>query len=170
MMDKIKFKLNGCDISFNAIAPKDITLEQLLKQCDKIKPDWCACGIKSDDFEDKDVEIVIDYYSITKKQDTPCKINDTYNRTLDLIWDIYETYPTGGALHIVLDDDNVDDDSIYWCMENAINKNFENYYDEDSWHDIEQDRAMFFECAENLLKMSEEERLKCIMQSQESNE
>ena len=35
-MDKIKFVLNGCDISFYAIAPKDITLEQLLKQCDKI--------------------------------------------------------------------------------------------------------------------------------------
>lgn len=47
MGDKIKFVLNGCDILFIAEAPKDITLEQLLKQCDKIKPDWCACGICS---------------------------------------------------------------------------------------------------------------------------
>lgn len=39
-MEKIAFVLNGCDISFVAIATKDITLEQLLKQCDKIVPDW----------------------------------------------------------------------------------------------------------------------------------
>ena len=45
MDDKIKFVLNGCDISFIAEAPRDITLEQLIKQTDRIKPDWCACGI-----------------------------------------------------------------------------------------------------------------------------
>lgn len=43
----MRFVLDGCDISFVAEAPSDITLEQLLKQCDKIKPDWCACGICS---------------------------------------------------------------------------------------------------------------------------
>ena len=32
----MKFILNGCDISFIAEAPEDITLKQLLKQCDKI--------------------------------------------------------------------------------------------------------------------------------------
>lgn len=37
----MRFVLDGCDISFVAEAPSDITLEQLLKQCDKIKPDWC---------------------------------------------------------------------------------------------------------------------------------
>ena len=41
-MERIKFILNGCDIYFYATAPKDITLEQLLKQCDKIRPDWCG--------------------------------------------------------------------------------------------------------------------------------
>ena len=46
-MDTIKFVLDGCDISFLAEAPRDITLEQLLKQADKIKPMWCACGICS---------------------------------------------------------------------------------------------------------------------------
>ena len=69
-MKKITFVLNGCDISFWAIAPKDITLEQLLKQCDKIKPNWCACGIKSEDFEEKDAEIIIDYDSIKKANDS----------------------------------------------------------------------------------------------------
>lgn len=34
MADKIKFWLNGCDIAFLAEAPGDITLKQLLKQCD----------------------------------------------------------------------------------------------------------------------------------------
>ena len=34
----MKFVLNGCDISFVAEAPADITLEQLLKQCDRIRP------------------------------------------------------------------------------------------------------------------------------------
>lgn len=76
-MDKIKFILNGCDISFYAVAPKDITLEQLLKQCDKIKPYWCACGIKSDDFNDSDVEIIIDYDSVEKvNDDVACSIED----------------------------------------------------------------------------------------------
>ena len=46
-MDTIKCVLDGCDISFLAEAPRDITLEQLLKQADKIKPMWCACGICS---------------------------------------------------------------------------------------------------------------------------
>ena len=46
-MSNIKFLLNGCDISFVAEAPEDITLKELLAQTDKIKPDWCACGIRS---------------------------------------------------------------------------------------------------------------------------
>lgn len=75
----IKFVLNGCDISFIAEAPKDITLEQLLKQCDKINPDWCACGICS--YEkiygdlDLDTEIFIGYDNVTKaSQDVSCTI------------------------------------------------------------------------------------------------
>ena len=75
-MNKIKFILNGCDISFVAEAPEDITLKQLLKQCDKIKPDWCACGIRSlkeDDYNQ--VEIIIDYDIIKKaNEDVSCTI------------------------------------------------------------------------------------------------
>ena len=75
----IKFVLDGCDISFIAEAPKDITLEQLLKQCDKIKPDWCACGIRSYEKvygnSHNDTEIFIGYDSITKADiDVPCRI------------------------------------------------------------------------------------------------
>lgn len=76
----MKFILNGCDISFIAEAPEDITLKQLLKQCDKIKPDWCACGIcsyeqifgKNTDFEP---DIIIGYDSIRKtSEDVSCAI------------------------------------------------------------------------------------------------
>lgn len=77
----MKFVLNGCDISFTAEAPEDITLKQLLEQCDKIEPDWCACGICSYDkigFErDHEPEIIIDYNSIRKaNDDVSCKIID----------------------------------------------------------------------------------------------
>ncbi len=69
----MKFVLNGCDISFTAEAPEDITLKQLLKQCDKITPDWCACGICSYEAmeyeEDYPVEIIIGYDSIQKAND-----------------------------------------------------------------------------------------------------
>ena len=46
-MANTKFILDGCDISFVAEAPEDITLKELLAQTDRIKPDWCACGIRS---------------------------------------------------------------------------------------------------------------------------
>lgn len=71
----VRFILNGCDISFVAVAPADITLKQLLKQCDRIKPSWCACGIKSDFMRTAPVEIAIRYDSISKVDpDAPCTI------------------------------------------------------------------------------------------------
>ena len=70
-MKRIKFLLNGCDISFVASAPEDITLKQLLAQCDKIQPDWCACGICS---TDGCVDLEIDYDNIRKVTDCPCTI------------------------------------------------------------------------------------------------
>ena len=77
-MEKIKFLLNGCDIFFVAQAPKDITLEQLLKQCNRIKPDWCACGITNEDIDEFGcVEIDIDYNDIHKtNEDVSCKIKE----------------------------------------------------------------------------------------------
>jgi hypothetical protein len=72
----MKFVLNGCDISFTAEAPDDITLKQLLRQCDKIKPDWCACGICSYESakyrEDTEPEIIIGYDNIKKANDDVC--------------------------------------------------------------------------------------------------
>lgn len=77
----MKFVLNGCDISFIAEAPPDITLEQLIKQCDKIKPYWCACGVCSLEEaslpENIKTEIIIGYDSIKKvDDDVNCRIED----------------------------------------------------------------------------------------------
>ena len=72
-MNTIKFVLNGCGISFTAEAPEDITLKQLLEQCDKIDPYWCACGICSYEYanlkDDVEPEIIIGYDSIRKAND-----------------------------------------------------------------------------------------------------
>ena len=81
-VDIMRFVLDGCDISFVAEAPSDITLEQLLKQCDKIKPDWCACGICSIGAhgvydENSKTEIIIGYDSIAKAyDDVACSIRE----------------------------------------------------------------------------------------------
>ena len=76
----MKFVLNGCDISFTAEAPDDITLKQLVKQCDKIKPDWCACGICSYEragYKEGPAEIIIGYDSIKKaNDDVSCTIEE----------------------------------------------------------------------------------------------
>lgn len=75
----MKFMLNGCDISFIAEAPNDITLEQLLKQTDKIEPAWCACGIRSlkESEQHFPVEIVIGYSEIRKADESvPCQIKE----------------------------------------------------------------------------------------------
>ena len=75
-MKEIKFILNGCDISFIASAPEDITLKQLLKQCDKIIPDWWACGICSLAYknmdDDYDADIIIGYDSVRKANEDVC--------------------------------------------------------------------------------------------------
>lgn len=77
-MKKIKFWLDGCDIQFLAEAPEDITLKQLLKQCNRIKPHWCACGINSENIEDFcEVEIIIDYDNVKKVNDeVSCNIKE----------------------------------------------------------------------------------------------
>lgn len=74
---KIRFMLDGCDISFIAEAPKDMTVEQLVRQASRIKPDWCACGIRNlEDGEEKcDTDIIFDYNNVQKAdEDISCKI------------------------------------------------------------------------------------------------
>lgn len=74
---RVRFILDGCDISFGAEAPADMTLAELLKQCDRIKPDWCACGIRSCNPERdySQIELSFDYDDVRKTDDdVPCSI------------------------------------------------------------------------------------------------
>lgn len=77
----MKFVLNGCDISFVAEAPEDITLKQLLKQCDRIVPNWCSCGICTLETAELSIntktEIVFDYDDVRKTDDeVNCEIKE----------------------------------------------------------------------------------------------
>lgn len=65
-------------------------------------------------------------------------------RILELINIIYTEYNcVGGALHIVLDDENIDNHSIQWCLDNTIAKIID-----------ENEKNIYKECAELLLKLS----------------
>lgn len=78
-MERIRFMLAGCHSYFIASAPKDITLEQLLKQCNRIKSLGCECGIRNlrEDEITEETEIIIDYEDIMKSHlDVNCKIED----------------------------------------------------------------------------------------------
>ena len=72
--ERIKFTLNGCDISFIATAPADMTVAQLVKQGSRIIPDWCACGICDADNE-LEPEIEFDYDDVdTTSGNVSCRI------------------------------------------------------------------------------------------------
>ena len=72
------------------------------------------------------------------------EIEQLKRETIELIKQIYKKEPVGGALHIVLDDDNVADHHILWCLQSSIIN--EEFCDK-------ADREMFERCAVNLLKL-----------------
>lgn len=74
---------------------------------------------------------------------------DIIEDTIKIIKEIYKKYSTGGALHIVLDDYNTDDEDILWCLQNSIP-------DEEICK--KQDKEMFERCAINLIKINESRR------------
>lgn len=82
------------------------------------------------------------------------EIEQLKRETIKLIKRIYKKDPIGGALHIVLDDDNVADHHILWCLQKTItNEEFCN----------KADRKLFEQCAVNLLKLGTKgRRLYCI--------
>lgn len=78
-MEKIKFLLAGCDISFIAEAPADMTVKQLLDQASKIQPLWCDCGVHylSKNMKDLPPEISFDYNSVKKlNEEIACDIDE----------------------------------------------------------------------------------------------
>ena len=71
--------------------------------------------------------------------------------TIDLIKQILCKNPSGGALHIVLDDLNCRSCDILWCLNNSIQEEKE-------------DRELFTKCAVRLLRLGNEsirERIIC---------
>ena len=85
-----------------------------------------------------------------KRKDLGRKEGDIIDDTIDIIKQIYKKYSTGGALHIVLDDYNTDDEDILWCLQNSI---------PDEKICRKQDREMFEQCAINLIKINESRRM-----------
>lgn len=75
---------------------------------------------------------------------------------IELINNIFNKYPLGGALHLVIHDGNVDDGTIKWCITEGIKT-------DDSY---EKDREMFIKCAEKLLSVPESWRLVLIENSE----
>ena len=71
----MRFMLSGCDISFVAEAPENMTVKQLVEQADRIVPDWCACGVCSLEDDRWETEIVFDYDDVRKADPSaPCTI------------------------------------------------------------------------------------------------
>lgn len=86
---------------------------------------------------------------------------DIIEDTMDIIKQIYKKYSTGGALHIVLDDYNTDDEDILWCLQNSI---------PDEEFCEKQDREIFERCAINLIKINEHRRKGIIKNALNSEE
>ena len=87
----VRFMLDGCDIQFVATAPEDITLKQLLKQCNRIVPNYCACGIRGLDISEKGtpVDLAIEYDDIFKlDDDVSCAILPNGQSKMELWEDV----------------------------------------------------------------------------------
>lgn len=85
--------------------------------------------------------------NIAKMSINPEVINKLKKDLKDLIEAIYEISCVGGALHIVLDDGNLKDKDIQWCIDNSI-KQCDNIVE----------RVLCLECAKLLLSLPYELR------------
>jgi hypothetical protein len=68
-------------------------------------------------------------------------IKQRIRELIDIIYDEYSC--VGGALHIVLDDYNIESDHIQWCIDNSISELTN-----------EEEKKIYTECAELLLQLS----------------
>lgn len=55
---------------------------------------------------------------------SPSIVNDRTRHGADLAAKVYEFSAVGGNAHIVLDDWNIEDGHIRWCLDNALPENF----------------------------------------------
>lgn len=74
----------------------------------------------------------------------------------DLIKYIYVKYPTGGDLHVVLDDLNVEDSNLLFCLDAVLN---------DPELINSSDQKLFVHCIGYLLILDEEERMHVIKEA-----
>lgn len=73
---------------------------------------------------------------------------------------IYELHGVGGPLHIVLDDCNLEDHHIIWCLENTIGNYFSDNLSDEENQELNKLSKI---CAEYLLEMSYSKRKKIIV-------
>lgn len=73
-----------------------------------------------------------------------------FDETYDLAKKIYSKNSVGGLLHIVLDDGNLKNSHIEWCINEIKSSN-------------DDDKDLYLQCAYNLLKMTPTQRLKLYM-------
>lgn len=81
-------------------------------------------------------------------------INEKTKMAASLIDEVYDYSAVGGNAHIVLDDWNLEDHHIKWCIYEAIPENFHKYSDPQ----LEAEKA----CLYMLLGMSMEERISAL--------
>lgn len=75
--------------------------------------------------------------------------NVSLEKARKLLPKIYEKYPTGGALHVVIDDGNFETHFIVWSLAHIAEENLP-----------DEDLEMFMKMAEYLLDMPESKRYK----------
>jgi hypothetical protein len=60
-----------------------------------------------------------DTFRAENPNDFPLPTTKQMREIVNLIDEFYEDWFTGGALHIVLDDWNLEDEDITWCLQNS---------------------------------------------------
>ena len=84
-----------------------------------------------------------------EKMGSPSIINDKTKEAARLIENVYVYHGAGGYGHIVLDDWNLEDDNVEWCLGRV---------EENEWGYDKKELEVTKKCLETLLQMSEEER------------
>lgn len=73
MKDKIiVFEMSGCDISYIASAPEDMTIKELLDKVGEVKVLRCACGISKLTQKEQEEATVEVAFTKEKVQIQPC--------------------------------------------------------------------------------------------------
>lgn len=85
--------------------------------------------------------------------------NERVRAVAVMIAQIYENHCTGGMLHIVLDDWNIEDHDIHWCLDVAMIEAANGGIGDDIHPD---DLALMRRCGEAMLALTEDERASAI--------